>query len=82
MTISFVIDFIWLILYTDNLWNPSKNYDYSIKNVVYLKLSIFFVFVTQIMKIALCYYFLSQLQIQEKEVFIVPIGTKNLYMQK
>ena len=57
---SFFINFIWLILYIDKLWDPSHNYDFPVMNRTYLKLSIFLLFVSEFLKLTLCYYCLTQ----------------------
>ena len=46
LTASFIINFIWLIIYIDKLWDPSHNYDFPVMNRTYLKLSIFLVFLS------------------------------------
>lgn len=81
LTTSFVVKFIWLILYVNNLWNPAHNYDFPTMNGAYLKISLFFVFLSQITVLVLIYYFLTQMHINEMEVYTITLGSKFIYMQ-
>lgn len=81
LTTSFVVKLIWLILYVNNLWNPAHNYDFPVMSGAYLKISLSFVFLSQVTVLALIYYFLTQMHINEMEVYTITLGSKFIYMQ-
>jgi hypothetical protein len=63
LAISFGISCLWLILYLGALWAPRTNYDYPISTANYLRLSIILLFMAQLLKLLLIYYYLTQMQI-------------------
>lgn len=81
LAFSIVYTFVWLVLYTDKLWYPPKSLEYSSKFSTYINLCIMAAIVSQVIKILLCYYYLTLVQIDEEQVFSVQFSSKTLFMK-
>lgn len=78
---SIVYTFLWLVLYTDRLWQPVRNDDYTTKVGVYLKISVLVIMTSIVIKFVLCWNYLSLFHIEENQIFTVVAFSKTFFMK-